>query len=77
MFKLRPQQAAQIKEIGTYLRQKREESCLSMDDIAALTMIRLPMLEALETGNWEKLPELIYVKGFIKRYGDALKIDGK
>ncbi|MGV2388961.1 MAG UNVERIFIED_CONTAM: helix-turn-helix domain-containing protein [Microcystis novacekii LVE1205-3] len=31
----------------------------------------------METGNWEKLPELIYVKGFIKRCGDALKIDGK
>jgi len=77
MSQLSPLQAEQIKEIGTYLRQKREESCLSIDDIAAVTMIRLPMLEALETGNWEKLPELIYVKGFIKRYGDALKIDGK
>ncbi|MFM7711534.1 MAG: helix-turn-helix domain-containing protein, partial [Microcystis sp.] len=77
MSQLSPLQAEQIKEIGTYLRQKREESCLSIDDIAALTMIRVPMLEALETGNWEKLPELIYVKGFIKRYGDALKIDGK
>ena len=77
MSQLSPLQAEQIKEIGTYLRQKREESCLSIDDIAALTMIRLPMLEALETGNWQKLPELIYVKGFIKRYGDALKIDGK
>jgi len=77
MSQLSPLQAEQIKEIGTYLRQKREESCLSIDDIAALTMIRVPMLEALETGNWQKLPELIYVKGFIKRYGDALKIDGK
>jgi cytoskeletal protein RodZ len=77
MSQLSPLQAEQIKEIGTYLRQKREESSLSMEDIAAMTMIRVPMLEALETGNWEKLPELIYVKGFIKRYGDALKIDGK
>jgi cytoskeleton protein RodZ len=77
MSQLSPLQAEQIKEIGTYLRQKREESSLSMDDIAAMTMIRVSMLESLETGDWEKLPELIYVKGFIKRYGDALGIDGK
>ncbi|MFN6237161.1 helix-turn-helix domain-containing protein, partial [Microcystis sp.] len=39
MSQLSPLQAEQIKEIGTYLRQKREESGLSIDDIAALTMI--------------------------------------
>jgi cytoskeleton protein RodZ len=77
MNQLSSLQAEQLKEIGGYLRQLREERPLSVEDIAAITRIRVPMLEALESGNLDRLPELIYVKGFIRRYGEALGIDGK
>ena len=76
MLKLSSAQAEQFKSIGAYLRSKRLEKTLSLEDIAAVTMIRIAILQALETGNLEQLPELVYVKGFIRRYGEVLKIDG-
>lgn len=77
MLKLSSAQAEQFKSIGAYLQQKRLESTLHLEDIAAMTMIRVPLLQALEEGRLEQLPELVYVKGFIRRYGEALKIDGQ
>jgi cytoskeleton protein RodZ len=77
MLDLSSAQAEQFKSIGAYLQQKRLESTLPLEDIAAMTMIRVPLLQALEEGRLEQLPELVYVKGFIRRYGEVLKIDGQ
>src|SRR5258708_958444 len=33
------------------------------------------MLEAIEADNWEKLPPLIFIQGFIKNYGKFLNLD--
>jgi cytoskeletal protein RodZ len=70
-----PQQE-QLKEIGTYLGQVRQEKSIRLEEIAAKTMIRQTFLEALEEGRFEDLPEPIYVQGFIRRYGDILGLDG-
>lgn len=70
-----PQQE-QLKEIGAYLGQVRQEKSIRVEEIAAKTMIRQRFLEALEEGRFEDLPEPIYVQGFIRRYGDALGLDG-
>ncbi len=77
MNKLSLPQVEVVKEIGAFLRQKRQEKSMTLEDIAAATMIRLPMLQALEQGSADYLPELVYVKGFVKRYAQALKIDSK
>ncbi|MCV3216881.1 DUF4115 domain-containing protein [Plectonema radiosum NIES-515] len=70
-----PQQE-QLKEIGAYLGQVRQEKSIRIEEIAAKTLIRQPFLEALEEGRFEDLPEPIYVQGFIRRYGDILGLDG-
>jgi cytoskeletal protein RodZ len=70
-----PQQE-QLKEIGAYLGQVRQEKSIRVEEIAAKTLIRQPFLEALEEGRFEDLPEPIYVQGFIRRYGDILGLDG-
>ena len=77
MNKLSPSQSAQLQEIGTYLKQQRLDKSLTLDEIAASTMIRAHLLKALEETNSEELPELIYVKGFVRRYGEVLGLDGK
>lgn len=69
-------QDEQIKEIVAYLRQAREEKSLRIEEIAAITRIRLSILQALEEGRFEELPEPIYVQGFIRRFGDAVGLDG-
>ncbi len=68
-------QKEQIQEILAKLRLLREQKSLSIEDISAQTLIRPTLLQALETGRFEDLPEPIYVKGFIRRYGDVVGAD--
>ena len=66
----------QLQEIGAYLKQVREANSIRIEEVAAKTRIRMFCLQALEEGKLEDLPEPVYVKGFIRRYGDALGLDG-
>lgn len=76
MNKLDNSQKEQLKEIVSYLQQKRQEKSLSLEQVASCTFIRLHILQALEAAEVEHLPELIYVQGFIRRYGNMLELDG-
>lgn len=73
---LNPAQEEQLKEIGAHLREVRLQQSLSIDEIAAKTLIRVTFLQALEEGQLDLLPEAIFVQGFIRRYGDVLGMDG-
>lgn len=76
MTLLNEAQEEQLKEISTHLRQVRQEKSLSIDDIAAKTLIRPAFLQALEEWQFAELPEPVYIQGFIRRYADALGLDG-
>jgi len=69
-------QLEQLKEISTHLRQVRQQKSIRIEEISEKTMIRLGVLEALEHERFEELPEPIFLQGFIRRYGDALGLDG-
>ncbi|MCC5647170.1 helix-turn-helix domain-containing protein [Nostoc sp. CHAB 5824] len=76
MTLLNQAQVEQLKEITTHLRQVRQEKSIRLEDIAAQTLIRAGVLQALEEERFEELPEPIFLQGFIRRYGDALGLDG-
>lgn len=65
-----------LAEIGLQLRQVREEKSISIEQIAATTLIRSHLLKAIEDGKLEHLPEPIYIQGFIRRFADALGLNG-
>jgi cytoskeletal protein RodZ len=65
-----------ILELGTYLHQFREEQSMSLEEVAAKTKIQVRLLRAIEEGQLEQLPEPVYIQGFIKRFADALGLDG-
>lgn len=69
-------QTEYLKEISTKLRQAREQKGLRIEEVAISTHIRQVFLEALDEGRFEDLPEPIYVQGFIRRYADAVGLDG-
>jgi cytoskeletal protein RodZ len=69
-------QVEQLKTIGDYLHRERQEQAISLDEIAVKTYIPLRLLKALELGNVERLPEPVFVQGFIRRYADAIGLDG-
>ena len=76
MTLLNQAQVEQLKEITTHLRQVRQEKSIRIEEVAAATLIRAGVLQALEEKRFEELPEPIFVQGFIRRYGDALGLDG-
>ena len=76
MANLNPAQLEQLSNIGAYLQQQRERLGKPIDDVASETFIRTTLLRAIEIGDAEVLPESVFIKGFIRRYGDALGLDG-
>jgi len=69
-------QAEKLADIGARLRQIREERLLSIDQVAAKTLIQPRLLRAIEVGDLSRLPEPIYIQGFIKRYAETLGLNG-
>jgi cytoskeleton protein RodZ len=74
--KLTPIQVQHLIEIGAFLRQVREEQDVSLEQVTATTYVPLRMLRAIESGQVDILPEAVFVQGFIRRYADALGLDG-
>ncbi len=65
-----------LAQIGSKLREWREYYQLSINDISARTQIQPRLVQAIEDGDLELLPEWIYVKGMVKRYADNLGLNG-
>ena len=61
--------------VGYTLRQERERQNLSISDIEQGTSIRATYIEAIENGEYDKLPGKVYTKGFIKNYAKFLGLD--
>ncbi len=76
MKALHKAQHEQLQEIVDKLIQARKEQSFSIEEMAMKTLIRPALLQALEEGRFEDLPEPIFVQGFILRYGDALGLNG-
>lgn len=74
--RLQQEQVECLTEIGAYLRQIREDYRLSLDEVASKTMIQSRLLRAIEDGKLDKLPEPVYIQGFIRLYADSLGLDG-
>lgn len=74
------QQAAQeriecLQQLGEEIRQSRQARGLSLDEVRNQTLIPLHLLQALENGETDKLPEDVYVRGFIRAAARILGLD--
>ncbi|ABG51167.1 conserved hypothetical protein [Trichodesmium erythraeum IMS101] len=65
-----------LQELGEKLQKARKMRCLSIKQIHKQTFVPLHYIEAIEKGETEKLPEDIYLRGFIFHLGNALGFDG-
>lgn len=61
--------------IGLFLKLAREKKSLSIDAISRHTKISSTNLEYLENNNKKALPNVAYVKGFVKSYCKIVDID--
>lgn len=65
-------QSSTLSAIGQSLKQARLDCSLSLDEVAAKTHISVRYLRAIEEGALDDLPEAVYVRGFLRRYCDAV-----
>ncbi|MEW6332868.1 MAG: helix-turn-helix domain-containing protein [Thermodesulfobacteriota bacterium] len=59
------------------LKAEREARGLSLSDIFHATRVSQVNLTALESGDFERLPPLVYTRNFIRKYAQATGIDEK
>lgn len=69
-------QSQKLQEIGGYLRQHREYQQKTLDYVASQTKIQRRLLQAIEMGEIQALPEPVYIQALIRRFGDALELPG-
>ncbi|SRR5579883_790662 len=65
-----------LQELGRTIRQARQEKGWSSYHLHIKTQIPMHQIEALESGCINRLPEDIYLRGFIRQVGNALGLDG-
>lgn len=75
-FHLKEEQAMQLATIGAYLAEVRQQQALSLQDVASRTLVQARLLQAIEEGRLEALPEPVYIQGFIRRFAEALGLEG-
>lgn len=63
------------ESLGEKLSKKRAALGFDVKEAERATKIRARHIEALESGDWSKLPPDVYVRGFLKNYAAFLKLD--
>jgi cytoskeleton protein RodZ len=66
-----------LQAIGDLLSKSRQAKGLSLEDVAESSRIPMRYLIAIESGNATQLPEPVYVRAFIRKFGDLVDLDGQ
>lgn len=69
-----PDEAASL---GKMLREARERLGLSVADVAGQTKLAVRQIEALEAEDYQHLPEMPFVRGFVRSYAKILQLDAQ
>ena len=63
--------------VGSELKQAREHARLSPEEISERTKIQLYKIDALEKGDFELLPQGIYLDGIVRAYAHEVALDSE
>jgi cytoskeleton protein RodZ len=66
-----------MAEIGSTLREARMRARIDITEVESRTKIRAKYLRAIENEEWDLLPGPVYVKSFLRTYGDYLGLDSR
>ena len=64
-----------MSTVAEQLRSAREAKKLTVEQVAESTKIRTDHIRALEEGNFNVFSAPIYIRGSVKNYANALKLD--
>lgn len=65
------------KSVGLRLKEARRRLEFSLEDAERLTKVKLKYLKALEDDRPDLLPSEVYALGFLRCYGEALRLNTK
>jgi hypothetical protein len=66
-----------MPDIGSTLREARMRARIDISEVETRTKIRAKYLRAIENEEWDLLPGPVYVKSFLRTYGDFLGLDSR
>jgi cytoskeletal protein RodZ len=66
-----------MADIGATLREARMRAKIDINEVESRTKIRAKYLRAIENEEWSLLPGDVYVKSFLRTYGDYLGLDSR
>jgi cytoskeletal protein RodZ len=66
-----------MADIGSTLRETRMRARIDISEVETRTKIRAKYLRAIENEEWDLLPGPVYVKSFLRTYGDYLGLDSR
>lgn len=69
--------ASQAASAGKMLREARERLGLSVADVAGQIKFAPRQIEALEADDFPNLPEMAFVRGFVRSYARVLHLDAQ
>lgn len=64
-----------MADIGSTLREARIRARIDISEVETRTKIRAKYLRAMENEEWDLLPGPVYVKSFLRTYGEFLGLD--
>jgi len=64
-----------LKRIGSFIKEARISRNQSIEELASDLKIGAHQLEAIESGNEDKLPEKVFVRAMVRRISQKLKLD--
>jgi cytoskeleton protein RodZ len=64
-----------MADIGATLREARMRAKIDINEVETRTKIRAKYLRAMENEEWDLLPGEVYVKSFLRTYGEYLGLD--
>ncbi len=70
------QRCKTLAQIGSEIQGARLEKGLSLEDMVMLTMIPQRLLQAIEEGDLNDLPEPVYTQALIRLSADAIGLNG-
>ena len=64
-----------MPSVGEQLKAAREAQRLTVTQVADMTKIRSDHIRAIDAGNYDVFSAPVYIRGFVRTYATALKLD--
>ncbi len=64
-----------MESVGEYLRRNREAQRMSIEEVSRATRVPTSSVERIEADQFDELPGEVFVRGFLKSYARAVKLE--